>query len=77
MKLSIVIALLCLTGYTDAMQKTFDNNHSLNDNSTIKKSRKKMEAVFQPKVKLGPNAQEATPTVLFHGVKQRCSEFMI
>ena len=77
MKMKLVIALLYLTGYTSAMQKTFDSNHTLNDNSTIKKSRKKMEAIFQPTVRLGPNAHEATPTVLFHGVKQRCSEFMI
>ena len=69
MKINILIALLCSMSQSNAMQKTFDTNHTLNENSTLKKSRKKMEAVFQPKVKLGPNAQEATPTVLFHGVK--------
>ena len=57
MKINILIALLCSMSQTEAMQKTFDNNDTLNQNVTIKKSRKKiMEAVFQPKVKLGPNA---------------------
>jgi hypothetical protein len=62
--------LLCVS----ALQKDFDLNNTVNG---TKKSRKKMEALFQPKVKLGPDANEPTPTVLFHGVKQRCSEFMI
>ena len=28
-------------------------------------------------MRFGPASEDPTPTVLFHGVKQRCSEFMI
>jgi len=64
------LLILCVSG----LQKDFDLNNTVN---ATKKSRKKMEAQFQPKVKLGPDANEPIPTVLFHGVKQHCSEFMI
>lgn len=61
----VAICFLCVIG---ALQKDFDLNNTLSL-ATAKKSRKKMEAVFQPKVKLGPDANEPIPTVLFHGVK--------
>ena len=44
-----------------------------------KKSRKKQVVIenYEPKEKMGPGKNEPTPTVIFHGIKQKCEEEML
>ena len=67
MQLKVLISVLVF-GCTQAVQQDFALNETANA-TLSKKSRKKMDMAFQPRIRLGPNANEPTPTVLFHGVK--------